>query len=42
MNEKTYLLCPAEGFVAETEGMTKEELLRMLADELGYKLEKIE
>lgn len=31
-----YLLYPAEGDTDEDEGMTKEEIMRMLADELGY------
>jgi hypothetical protein len=36
----TWLLCPAAGDIDEDEGLTKEEILRMLAEELGYKLEK--
>lgn len=40
--EEKFLIYPAGGDCDEDEGMTKEELLHMLADELGYKLEKID
>ena len=42
MDEEKFLIYPAGGDCDEDEGMTKEGLLRMLADELGYKLEKID
>ncbi len=35
-----YLLCPAEGDIDEDEGLTLNEMLEMLALQLGYDLVK--
>jgi hypothetical protein len=40
--EEKFLLYPAEGDIDEDEGLTRQEMLQMLARELGYTLVKVE
>lgn len=43
MNDaEKFLLVPAEGDIDEDDGMTLQEILEMLAEELGYTLVKKE
>lgn len=38
MEEERFLLCSAEDDIDADEGMTKQEILKMLAAELGFTL----
>lgn len=42
MKHETWLLYPAGGDIDEDDGLTKEQLLKELADELGYVLTRPE